>query len=353
MRRRHGFTLIELLVVIAIIAVLIGLLLPAVQKVREAAARTTSSNNLKQIVLAVHNYAGARNDNLPPFVDVNGIPNSPTGAGLQSIFFNILPYIEQDNIYRSFVTTTPATYYNPTPPIGAAGQIIKTLLSPADSTASVGSQQTLTVLIQPAPPAPYAATFQGMYATTSYAANGLVFKGNSGGISRTFVDGNSNTIMFGERAQICSGRAAQTGPLQTTYNLWGLGFYSPLMPTFATLTPTTPAGQQSTGQIAPSQGAPNGFTTYTATGNTPNVVNVRVGIANASVTTWPYAFQIAPRGTVTCDAAVPQTPHSGGMLVGMADGGVRSISPNISQWSFWAACTPNGREAPYQDWTNG
>jgi len=352
MRRRHGFTLIELLVVIAIIAVLIGLLLPAVQKVREAAARTTSSNNLKQIALAVHNYAGAYGDKLPPLVDIGN--NAPTGYGIQSLFFNLLPYIEQGNVYQMFQKTAPATYYSNATPLGAASTIIKSFINPADSTASNGSQQTVNVVITGATvPAPYQQTWTGLYATTSYAANGLVFKGNNGGLPRTFVDGTSNTIMFAERFQICQGRAAQSpsAPLVTAWNLWGFGLYDIHIPAFATLTPTTPAGLRSTGQVAPGS-PPNGFTSINATGNNPNAVTVKIGMANAANTTYPYHFQVAPRGAITCDAAVPQSPFVGGMQVGMGDGSVRTVSPNMTQWTFWAACTPAGQEAQAQDWTN-
>lgn len=103
MRRRTGFTLIELLVVIAIVAVLIGLLLPAVQKVRDAATRIKCGNNLKQIGLAIHNYAGANGDYMP---DSHRYTAPLYGWGTK-----LLPYLEQEPLYRQYTWTLD--WFNP------------------------------------------------------------------------------------------------------------------------------------------------------------------------------------------------------------------------------------------------
>src|SRR6516165_3397113 len=109
----RAFTLIELLVVIAIIAILIGLLLPAVQKVREAAARMSCSNNLKQIDLATINCADAHQGLLPPGLGLYPIPLPSPSNGSGSVFFHILPYAEQANLYNTtFDPTGTASWQN-------------------------------------------------------------------------------------------------------------------------------------------------------------------------------------------------------------------------------------------------
>src|SRR5215471_12048767 len=106
-RKWRGFTLIELLVVIAIIAILIGLLLPAVQKVREAAARTQSQNNLKQMTLASHSCADQNSQLLPPLVGwyPNNNPSINWNAFNQvyngTVLFHLLPYLEMQNLYKA------------------------------------------------------------------------------------------------------------------------------------------------------------------------------------------------------------------------------------------------------------
>jgi len=122
-RTRSGFTLIELLVVIAIIAILIGLLLPAVQKVREAAARSTCSNNLKQMGVSFHNYASANQDKLPPMLDRG--PNG-TPAYWMTFFYSMLPFIEQDAIYKRAQGTDSWGNNN-------HNAVVKTFICPSDS----------------------------------------------------------------------------------------------------------------------------------------------------------------------------------------------------------------------------
>ena len=110
--RRRGFTLIELLVVIAIIAVLIGLLVPAVQKVRDAAAKIQCGNNLHQIGVAAHNYQ-ATNQTLPPG-HLGAHPGLDSGSwpGTQmvGVLAFLLPYIEQDNVYQQMLAGVPTDY---------------------------------------------------------------------------------------------------------------------------------------------------------------------------------------------------------------------------------------------------
>jgi len=135
--QRRGFTLIELLVVIAIIAILIGLLLPAVQKVREVAARIKCGNNMKQLALACHNYHDVVGTLPPAILLQSGESRNSAGGNFgPNWVVLVLPYIEQSSLYNS-VTPNPATYLQTTAPANQTWKDLRTtslpgLLCPSD-----------------------------------------------------------------------------------------------------------------------------------------------------------------------------------------------------------------------------
>jgi prepilin-type N-terminal cleavage/methylation domain-containing protein len=162
--RRSGFTLIELLVVLGFLLFLGAVLAPAVQKIRQAAARTQAQNNLHQIGIAVDNYH-ATWGNFPPTVNRD-----------ESVFYRLLPFIEQG----------PLTERGPVWEAGTMGEVIPLYLDPRDDTAP-GNK------------------YDNWLATTNFAANWLVFKTGKMRFA-DITDGTQSTIMFSERYQICNGQ---------------------------------------------------------------------------------------------------------------------------------------------------
>jgi prepilin-type N-terminal cleavage/methylation domain-containing protein/prepilin-type processing-associated H-X9-DG protein len=231
-RRRVAFTLIELLVVIAIIAILVSLLLPAVQKVREAASRLQCANNLKQIGLACHNHHDEKKYLPPGYVASgpysDGATDTAPGWGWAAF---LLPYLEHKDLYQQINFSQPVQN---SPVITA---LVPVYLCPSDLPPTgpfTITDASLTPIAQAAP-CSYAATVGSDASDTADPTGNGVFYRNSRTRLVDITDGDSSTVMIGERAWVQtmgiwagapSGAICRPGPLNPWQNAIG---YAPML----------------------------------------------------------------------------------------------------------------------------
>jgi prepilin-type N-terminal cleavage/methylation domain-containing protein len=342
--RAHGFTLIELLVVIAIIAILIGLLVPAVQKVRESAARTQSSNNLKQIGLAIHSCHDTYKK-LPTTRScfpggANKWNTSATPSQMGTMHYYLLPFIEQGNVYKQ----TCCNSWRTPDAGGRADTVIPIYISPLDPSVSDGISQDW-----------------GGRGQASYHANWHAFGGGWGEdwqiagkarIPRNFPDGTSNVIAFVERYARCGfpgASASNWNTYQYASRIWAEDSDGSC---FACPGPVTEYYGNNGAWESPAwwmtirPGGGNPIVSFTEPGRAPANYPIDRSTGNS-----PYMTAIQPTPPVdNCDPTRLQALSDGGMLVVMMDGHVRSVTVSVSLNTLARAFTPNDGLPLGADW---
>jgi prepilin-type N-terminal cleavage/methylation domain-containing protein len=199
-KNNHGFGLVELLVVLGLFCLLLGVLLPAVQKANNAASRIRCQNNLKQLALAMHNMNDAY-QRMPAVV--GAFPNKQSkSAG--TIHFYALPFIEQQQLYNASMDQGNYLVWKG----DTWSKRIEVFACPADETD------------------PPKGVYKGLLATTNYAANFKVFGKDGARIPQSFPDGTSNTIMYAERYQVCGENPCAWGYPEWYYWAPMFGYYS-------------------------------------------------------------------------------------------------------------------------------